>query len=231
VLRFAACVNIVFLVIVLRRGDDELYAGDMTQSCNLYIGLSRVRDVLHIFLQDLRQALQASPSCNVERPRRERNNEPGSFIPKAPVRYRGKGELRLCQLYTFLEQQLWTAYEAAAEGMRDAYARYSGGQNWRFDTALFDEKYCTRWVGRRNPASDLLKHLVAVLGAAEMYFRRYAPFGPSEVESSRAAEYKRCDLFTTSKSVEALRDNRTALMWAQIANLPEVAELPQGANA
>jgi hypothetical protein len=223
--------NIVFLVIVLRREDDEVYAGDMTQSCNLYIGLSRGRDVLHIFLRDLRPALQASPSCNVEGPRRERNNEPGSFIPKAAVRYRGKGELRLCQLYTYLEQQVWTAYEAGAQGMRDAYARYSGSQNWRFDTALFDEKYCTRLVGRRYPASELLKHVVAVLDAAEMYFRLYAPFGPSEVESSRAAEYKTCDLFPNPKSVEALRDKNTALMWAQLANLPEVAELPQRTNA
>jgi hypothetical protein len=71
-------VDIVFLVIVLRRGEDELYAGVLTQLCKLYIGLSRVRDVFHIFLQDLRPASQASPSCNVRLPRRARNNEPGS---------------------------------------------------------------------------------------------------------------------------------------------------------
>ena len=113
-------VDIVFLVIVLRRGDDVVYAGDMTQECNLYIGLSRVRDVLHMFIQDLRPALQASPSCSVEAPRRERTNEPGSFIPKAPVHFPGQCELRVCQLNTFLEQEVWTAYKAAAVGMREA---------------------------------------------------------------------------------------------------------------
>ena len=73
----------------------------MTQECNLYIGLSRVRDVLHIFIQDLRPALQASPSSSMQASRR-------------------KGEVRLCRLYTILEQQVWAAYDVSAVVMRDA---------------------------------------------------------------------------------------------------------------
>ena len=121
-------VAVVFLVIVLRREDDQIYAGDMTQEFNLYIGLSRVRDVLHIFIQDLRPALQPSPSCSMQASRRN-------------------GEVRLCQLYTFLEQQVWAAYNASAVVMQDAYAKYSSKVNWRFETAFLDGKYFARLFG------------------------------------------------------------------------------------
>jgi hypothetical protein len=55
-------VTVVFLVSVLRREDDQFFVGARTQEFNLHICLSRVRDVLHIFIQDLRSALLASRS-------------------------------------------------------------------------------------------------------------------------------------------------------------------------
>ena len=115
--------------------------------------------------------------------------------------------------------------------MRDMYAQYSGGDNWRFATALFNEQSCTRLVGRTFSASELLKHVVHNLEVAELYSVRYGPFGPTEVESSRAADYRRCDLYPNPKSVEAVRDNKTALLWAHIAKFPEVDALPERANA
>ncbi len=48
---------IFVFVLVLRRREDEGYAGEMTQECNLYIGLSHVRDGLHLLTADLRPAV------------------------------------------------------------------------------------------------------------------------------------------------------------------------------
>jgi hypothetical protein len=93
-------VDVVFLVILLRRKNDEGYAGDLTQECNLYIGLSRVRDVLHIFIQDIRPAVQASASRRVEPPRRGTTKE--ALIPKDPLLSSGKGAQRLCTFFPFL---------------------------------------------------------------------------------------------------------------------------------
>ena len=72
-----------------------------------------------------------------------------------------------------------------------------------------------------------LQQVVQILSDAEQYFDWNKPFLPNEVESSRAAEYKRCDLFPTSKDVRTCGDKKTAEMWTQIANLPEVAGLQQ----
>jgi hypothetical protein len=105
--------------------------------------------------------------------------------------------------------------------MRDAYVRYCSGTNWRFDSAFLTDEYSTRLVGRRVLASGLLQHVFAALRDAELVFCRSSPLLPGEVQSSRTAEYKTCDLFPRSESEQGVSD-KTAKLWEETANLPEV---------
>jgi hypothetical protein len=164
--------------------------------------------VLHIFIQDLRPTLLASSSNSMQSLRR-------------------KGEKRLCQLYDLLEKQVWAAYRSSSVVMQYAYDTYASKRNWGFDTAFLDEKYFRRVIGRGTLTSDHLQQVVQILRVAEQCFDWDKAFLPTEVVSSRAAEYKRSDLFPTSEDVKSRGDKKTAEMWTQIANLPEVIGLPQ----